>query len=275
MPELPEVEHARSALERRAVGRRIEAVVGGDDTRVVAEGLATERLLGRSVRASRRHGKWGFLELEGGLALLYHLGMTGAWRYPDDEPLALASARRDPDRSWPPRFTKLLIELSGGTRLAYTSARRLGRILVRTDPERQPPIAELGFDAYRELPSLPAFRRALEGRRGKLKGLLLDQRFAAGTGNWIADEVLYQAGLDPRRTVNSLGPAEQKQLHGALGEVVRIAVAADARKEALPQSWLFHHRWSKGFDARTAAGERVEYLSIAGRTTAWVPSRQR
>ena len=108
-----------------------------------------------------------------------------------------------------------------------------------------------------------------------LKGLLLDQGFAAGVGNWIADEVLYQAGLDPRRRAGELSDAERARLRLKLRHVVRTAVRADARKDRFPKSWLFHHRWGKNRDARTSRGELIEFLEIGGRTTAWVPSRQR
>ena len=48
----------------------------------------------------------------------------------------------------------------------------------------------------------------------------------------------------------------------------------DAEKDRFPRSWLFHHRWGRDQEARTAAGHRVEFLTVAGRTTAWVPERQ-
>ncbi len=53
-----------------------------------------------------------------------------------------------------------------------------------------------------------------------------------------------------------------------------IAVRVDADKTRFPRSWLFHHRWGKDDDARTHRGERIEHATVAGRTTAWVPSVQ-
>ena len=105
--------------------------------------------------------------------------------------------------------------------------------------------------------------------------MLLDQSFAAGVGNWIADEVLYQARLDPRRAANSLTPKEEKALHGALSRVIQRAVSVDADKTRFPRGWLFHVRWGKNVGAQTRAGEDIVFETIAGRTTAWVPSRQR
>ena len=97
----------------------------------------------------------------------------------------------------------------------------------------------------------------------------------AGVGNWIADEVLYQARLDPRRPASSLSPQEVSRLRGRLRAVVRRAVDVEADAERFPRTWLFHHRWGRDPNARTAGGEPVAHLTLGGRTTAWVPSRQR
>ncbi|HJL17177.1 MAG TPA: DNA-formamidopyrimidine glycosylase family protein [Sandaracinaceae bacterium LLY-WYZ-13_1] len=278
MPELPEVEHARRRIAERLVGRRLAEVRCAEDP-IVFEGRRAREvesiLRGREVRAANRHGKVLWLALDRPPHPLFRLGMTGAWRFVDDEPLVLASSPKDPDHGWPPRFAKLHLTADDGTELVMTNARRLGRVLLRDDPPSEPPLSRLGFDPLTDMPSRSGFRARIARRRGVLKGLLLNQGFAAGVGNWIADEVLYQAGIDPRRRVESLAPEEVDRLHATLKRVIRVAVKADARKAAFPESWLFHHRWGKDPDARTARGERVEHLTVAGRTTAWVPERQR
>ncbi|MBX3274027.1 MAG: hypothetical protein KF729_27425 [Sandaracinaceae bacterium] len=279
MPELPEAEHTRRIFERVAVGRRVARADVAEDP-IVLDGRpaawVAARLTGRTVREAHRRGKYLWLVLDEGPHPIVHLGMTGTLRSPGDEPLRLASSPRAVDRSWPPRFTKLLLALDDGGALAFTNARRLGRILFRDDPAGEPPIARLGFDPLTDMPSRARFAALLSRRpRAVLKALLLDQGFAAGVGNWIADEVLHRAALDPRRRAGSLADAEVARLHEALRHVVVTAVRAGASKDALPADWLFHRRWGKDPDARTADGERVEHLVIGGRTTAWVPSRQR
>jgi len=94
-------------------------------------------------------------------------------------------------------------------------------------------------------------------------------------GNWIADEVLYQAGLDPRRPASSLSREEVGRLRARTRAVVRRAVSVDADAARFPRTWLFHHRWGREDGARTARGEPIVHLTVGGRTTAWVPSRQR
>jgi formamidopyrimidine-DNA glycosylase len=94
-------------------------------------------------------------------------------------------------------------------------------------------------------------------------------------GNWIADEVLFQARLRPDREASGLTPRETARLRARLLAIVKRAVAVDADSDRFPRSWLFHHRWGRVQNARTAAGEKITHATVGGRTTAWVPSRQR
>src|SRR5581483_8715571 len=153
MPELPEVEAARRAAQAVARGRRItDAHVANDP--IVFEGVAPARirraLLGRRVKAVRRHGKHLWLELDRRPWPCLHFGMTGGFHTPDKGTLRLvAHGKRGPGLAWPPRFMKLRLAFDDGGELAYADARRLGRVRLRHDPEREPPISLLGFDAFR------------------------------------------------------------------------------------------------------------------------------
>ena len=150
-----------------------------------------------------------------------------------------------------------------------------GRIRLRHDPPHEPPIGLLGFDALLELPPPRRFAALLRERNAPMKAVMLDQSFAAGVGNWIADEALYQARIAPRRRAHSLSRDEARRLRAALRSVVATAVAARADSDRFPRTWLFHHRWGRDAGAVTARGERIRHDTIAGRTTAWVPAAQR
>ena len=68
MPELPEVEAARRALEAHCLGRRIARCVVADDDKVVVAGVgrvAFERaMVGKTIVATRRRGKNLWLRLD-------------------------------------------------------------------------------------------------------------------------------------------------------------------------------------------------------------------
>jgi len=278
MPELPELEYARRLAERTMVGRSIAKVWCARDE-IVLDGVSPTRvrraLAGRRVVAAHRRGKQLWLELDRRPWPLFHFGMTGAFRIPGAAPLPLASSRREADASWPPRFTKIRLHLDDGGELVMTNARRLGRIRLREDPPNEPPVSDLGFDPLIDLPTPAVFADLLRSRSAVIKSLLLNQSFAAGVGNWIADEVLYQARIDPRRRADTLSPAEARRVRARLGQIVEHAVAMDAVKDRFPRTWLFHDRWGRDDTAHTARGERIRHITIGGRTTAWVPAIQK
>jgi formamidopyrimidine-DNA glycosylase len=264
VPELPEVEASRRKLERRLRGRRIREVAAADDP-VVFGGTRpasmVSALRGRRVKAVRRRGKHHWLELDRRPWLAVHFGMTGWFRY-----------YRKPEER--PRFLKLELLTDDGHRIAYTDPRRFGRIRLQHDPASEPPIARLGFDPLEGLPPARELMAHLARRKAPLKAVLLDQSLFAGVGNWVADEVLYQARLSPRRPARSLTAPEVRRLRQRLHGVIERAVAVDADSGRFPRSWLFHTRWGRRAGSLTARDEPIVHETIGGRTTAWVPTRQ-
>ncbi|HCQ99475.1 MAG TPA: hypothetical protein DIU48_08645 [Acidobacteria bacterium] len=277
MPELPEVERARRLIEGVAAGHRIKRVTCARDT-IVFDRVSPNRvrhvLAERTVVAVHRHGKHLWLELDQRPWPCFHLGMTGEVFARGGTPPQLNSTPPVQTKAWPPRFTKIHLVIDTGAELAMTNKRRLGRIRLRDDPARELPISRLGFDPLLDLPSPQRFVDALHSRSTTIKALLLDQTFAAGVGNWIADEVLYQARIDPRRRANALSVAEAKRLRTKLKRIIETAVLVDADKSLFPRDWLFHRRWGRK-RGTTIRGKPIEFLTIGGRTTAWVPAVQR
>ncbi len=277
VPDLPEVEIARRAAARVAAVRLIVGVWAADDP-IVFEGVRPARLrralAGRRIRGVGRHGKHLWFALDRRPWLCVHFGMTGGLHTSRTSAVRLRSSGRRAETGWPPRFTRLELQLEDGGRLAIADARRLGRIRLRPEPRAEPPIAALGFDALREVPPLARFRALVRARRGPIKAVLLDQSLAAGVGNWIADEVLYQARIAPGRPAWSLSGPELARLRARLHTVIRTAVRVGADADRYPRSWLFHRRWARR-PGVTVRGESIRWETIGGRTTAWVPALQR
>ncbi|MEM6393724.1 MAG: DNA-formamidopyrimidine glycosylase family protein [Planctomycetota bacterium] len=269
MPELPEVERGRVQAEKACVGKTIKKVFSSKDEIVYAGVTHTKfarTLKGRKVQAARRRGKQLWLELDGdGPQPLIHFGMTGSFR-----------VYTDPDER--PRFCKFELELDDGSYFAFKNSRRLGRIKLRQDPLNEDPIAGLGPDPYLEPPTAADFREMVKARRSIMKSLLMNQSFIAGVGNWIADEILYQAKISPHRKSDDLSDAEINRVRTKLLAIVDKAVDAGADYKKFPKSWLFHRRWdireSRKEDVLDAKGNEVRFDKIGGRTTAWVPALQ-
>jgi formamidopyrimidine-DNA glycosylase len=265
VPELPEVEAARKEAMRQLKGRRIVAASCLDDEIVLDGGSppAVEKALrGATTVDSGRHGKYLWFELDRKPWPVFHFGMTGGFHYRGEGEPA-------------PRFLKLDVALDDGRRFAFTDPRRFGRLRFASEPRNESPLRGLGPDPLRGLPPLREIADQLARRHAPIKAVLLDQTVFAGVGNWIADEVLYQARLRPDRPASSLSRAEVASLRKTLLAIIRRAVSVDADADRFPKTWLFHHRWGRVANSMTARGEAIVHHTIGGRTTAWAPTRQR
>ncbi|KAL1918824.1 uncharacterized protein VTP21DRAFT_2846 [Calcarisporiella thermophila] len=287
MPELPEVERARLLLEENCVGRTISKAEAVED-KIVFQGDITPEsfsstLTGRRVVGVHRYGKYFWMELDEGPGLVAHFGMTGNIQFEHLPPLQYRS-KKSSDGSFPPRFHKFIITFSSAPsfpaeiHLAFTDPRRLGRVRFVNHPQKEPPISLLGFDPILSMPSLEEFSKLVQKRSMPIKGLLLDQGFSAGVGNWVADEVLFQSKIHPAQPANTLSDEECATLHEMLQYVCNTAVSVNADSSQFPEHWIFSRRWGKGKGkggGMTADGNKIKYETIAGRTTAIVESVQK
>lgn len=240
-----------------------------------------DALAGRTVRAIGRRGKTFWIELAGPGPTVYgHLGMTGWIR--EVGPGARNGTRLQAhggapfdDETGRPRFLKLLLGVRGGRGIAFTDARRLGRIWLGPEPADEVRVQRLGRDAFDDLPSARELAAVFARRKIPIKVLLLDQSALAGLGNWLADEVLYQARIAPQRLASSLDAREVAALRRAIRTVVGHAVKVGADHHRFPRTWLFDHRWGGSRGSQQINGHRIRRDVVGGRTTAWVPAVQK
>lgn len=214
MPELPEVETVRRLMTKTLRGKRIAKIEVVPDPIVFSRHSPSEienAFRGRVVESIGRRGKFFWITLSGRGPTVYgHLGMSGWIReVGSDGPRLVAHGEaplEDPDGR--PRFLRLRIGPRRGPSIAFTDARRLGRIWLGGSPDDERRIARLGRDAYEDLPTVRDLMTMLGRRKISVKAVLLDQSALAGIGNWVADEVLYQARIAPKRIASSLDERE-------------------------------------------------------------------
>jgi len=186
MPELPEVEVIRRGLAPVLVGRRFLAVQVGDK-RLRQQSSPQELrrwVLGRRLEGLRRRGKYLRFDLEGGVTLLIHLGMTGR--------LLLG-----PPPSPPLPHVHLVFQLEGGLELFFQDTRRFGQVLVFPPGEDPPPLARVGAEPFSRKVTPAWLAEQARGRSRPIKNFLLDARILAGIGNIYACEILFAARLHP------------------------------------------------------------------------------
>lgn len=216
MPELPEVETLRSDLERSVLGRRVThvEVFHGALVRAPSVEEFKQKLVGRTLQAAKRRGKYLLVHLDDGLVWGLHLSLEGRFLLvPSDAPVA--------------EGTKLAVTLDDARdlrlwdRVSY-AATALGEASVVD--------ATFHLDALGPEPTAEGFSRdvlctRIGARRGMIKPILLDQHVIAGVGNIYADESLWRAKVYPERKANTLTDAEWEALHRALVDTLREGVA--------------------------------------------------
>ena len=211
MPELPEVETIARRLQEPLLGRRVAGIQLLWE-RTLAEPTPEvfgQRIVGPRICSLRRRGKFLVFGLSGRLFLLVHLRMTGRLEVLPPE------APRSP-------HTRVIFDLDDGRELRFADARKFGRIWLVDDPEVV--LGDLGPEPLAEAFTAEVFRELLAGRQGRIKPLLLDQRFLAGLGNIYADEALHLAGVHPCRPACSLTEEEAGRLHQAIRQVLQEAI---------------------------------------------------
>lgn len=276
---MPEVEAARTLVEGHCLNKVVLRAVVADDNKVVegVEPMDLQKLLeGATLLEARRKGKHMWVVLNRKPAVMFHFGMTGSMVVK-----GIAAAHYQnfvvDDEAWPPKYWKVHMDLEGDVQLAFSDARRFARVRVQEDPELHPPISQLGLDPLLSLPPLEEFRQLMGKQKRQIKAVLLDQHICAGVGNWVADEILFQARIHPEDRTNALTEEQQATLHHWLHEVPRVACEVGAESSKFPSSWLFSHRWSKTKKdtPHVEGGHAVEFATVAGRTTAMVPALQK
>jgi formamidopyrimidine-DNA glycosylase len=234
MPELPEVETIRTYL---AEGRGPDqpAILGRQITaarllwpRTLANLDAAHlepRLRGQTVAAVARRGKFLMLNLSDDW-LLIHLRMSGDLLLePWDAPLG-------PHH----RLTLDFAPLSGEAaplRLAFTDARKFGRVWLTADPQEI--VAKLGREPLDPELTAAEFHTLITASQRALKPRLLDQTVIAGLGNIYTDEALHRAGLHPLRRAASLTPDETARLL----EAIRVVLSAGIARHGASIDWVY------------------------------------
>ena len=231
MPELPEVETIRIGLAGSVLGKTIFKVTIRNRRIVVRPqpGRWSRDLKAQTIRSIARRGKFLLFTTER-FQLLVHLGMTGQLTYWDKSriddrgffvhPLTgLQKARQH----GVDKHTHLSLYFTDGNALHYRDIRQFGkwRLYPMGEFKQAKEYWSLGIEPFTSQYSWARFLAGLKGRKTRIKSLLLNQHFLAGLGNIYVDEALFEAGLHPLRSCESLTEEEKRKLFRAIPRVLK------------------------------------------------------
>ena len=242
MPELPEVESVRRVLDAAVTGCRIER------TELRRPEIITRPDAGTFIRDTENHvieraarrGQYLILVLDSG-KIVTHLRMTGC----------LLPAPPDYPEE---KHTHLVFHLSDGSELRFSDQRRFGRVFLINDGEKCAELEKLGPE-----PSDPSFsasylHSSVSRSRRAIKECLMDQSVIAGIGNIYADEILFDAGINPARMACTVTEEECRRL----AETIPRLISFFTEKNAMTATEYLELR---GKDYRN-----TPYLRVYGRS---------
>jgi formamidopyrimidine-DNA glycosylase len=214
MPELPEVEVVRMALDD-AVRQRLLLSVHCTQPRLRYPVPDLSHLCGLRLQAVERRAKYLLLHFNQNHTVIWHLGMSGQFHVlTPDAPAA--------------KHEHLRLEFDGGASLRYRDPRRFGCVGLSNSDRWQdhPWLAKLGPEPLTTSFTVERFYHDLQQRRCAIKQVIMDGCVVVGVGNIYASEALFEAGIHPKRAANRVAKHRVLLLHEAIRKVLRAAIQA-------------------------------------------------
>jgi endonuclease-8 len=208
MPEGPEIRRSADAIASVLDGRKlIEARFAFARLR-----RYEAQLEGRRVRAVEPRGKAMLVHMEKGLSLYSHNQLYGEWAVFAGDP---------PDTHLQQR---VLLRTRAGVAVLYSASEI--EVMPTDALKHHPYLAKLGPDLLgTDMNTARALAQIRESRfAGRaLAGLMLDQGFLAGLGNYLRSEILFFARLHPDRRPRDLTSAQLRTLAAKAVQITRRA----------------------------------------------------
>jgi formamidopyrimidine-DNA glycosylase len=227
MPELPEVDLVARTLRRLVVGTTVHSaeilrprlVIGTTPEQFVSA------LRNRSIREVSRRGKFIVTELDGDLALITHLRMTGRFGYFGS-------------RQALPKHTHAVFHLKNGMKLGFIDQRHFGmmKLIPSAELSSSSELAGLGPEPISDAFTRSYLACVLQSRRRSIKEVLMDQSVVAGLGNIYVAEVLFRARVNPAAIANRLSAPRLARVHTAIIEVIQEALEASSTFKVDPEN---------------------------------------
>jgi len=217
MPELPEVETIVNELNKVLKNRKIKEVFLNWDKllkkRIKLEDFKKILKNKKILKVSRR-AKNILIELEDGLILLIHLKLTGRILYGEK-----SFIEKDP-------YLRFYLVLDNQKIMALSDLRKFAKILLikKEELEKAEDLKDLGPEPLDKDFTLEKLIERLKNKNKKIKEVLMDQKVIAGIGNIYANEILWEAEINPFKLSKDLSQKEFENLYKAIRKVLSLAI---------------------------------------------------
>ena len=237
LPELPDIVLLAESMNEALVGKTVQQVQV-NQPKVLNSTIPTfkKNVQGRIFQHFQQRGKWLLSKLDNDWMLAFNLGMGGELR------IHWLVETPDPSRE------RVVFYFNDGYQL-WVHFWWFGHIhLIKPGKaQNHPQIGTLGVEPLSDDFTMNKLESMLEGKRGRIKSYLVDQRFIAGIGNVCVQDILWHAELHPTRKTNTLNSDDIKKLHHAIQHVLREGI-----------------RWGPGPGEQDVWGNRGQWGKHAG-----------
>ena len=274
MPELPEVETVKEALNQTVKGQTIKEIELRYEPMVKNMSAAEfkEKLINQTIQAVSRRGKYLVFHFDD-YQLLSHLRMEGKYFYVDSD------FELNP-------HVHVIFTLENGKRLLYQDTRKFGTYHLydkAIDLETTAPFQVLGLEPFATEFTPSYVKEKIQNKKKPIKSLLLDQTVVCGLGNIYVDEVLYRARLHPLTSSSEL---TDKDIENVVKYTVEVLARAIELGGTTIRTFRSSHGVSGTFQNELLVHQRkgencyechtpIEKIEVGGRGTYFCPTCQK
>ena len=274
MPELPEVETVKEALNQTVKGQTIKEIELRYEPMVknMSADEFKEKLINQTIQAVSRRGKYLVFHFDD-YQLLSHLRMEGKYFYVDSN-FELNS------------HVHVIFTLENGKRLLYQDTRKFGTYHLydkAIDLETTAPFQVLGLEPFATEFTPSYVKEKIQNKKKPIKSLLLDQTIVCGLGNIYVDEVLYRARLHPLTSSSEL---TDKDIENVVKYTVEVLARAIELGGTTIRTFSSSHGVSGTFQNELLVHQRkgencyechtpIEKIKVGGRGTYFCPTCQK
>lgn len=262
MPEGPEIRRAADSLEAAIKGKPLTEVWFAFEQLKPFE----SQLVGQSVTHIETRGKALLTHFSSHLTLYSHNQLYGVWRVVD--------TGKEPQTT---RVLRVKLQTAEKTILLYSASDI--EMLMPEQLATHPFLQRVGpdvLDIRLTADDVKARLLSAKFRNRQFAGLLLDQAFLAGLGNYLRVEILWESGLAASHKASQLSDEQLNTLSHALLAIPRLSYATrgvvdDNRHHGALFRFKVFHREGKACER---CGGVIEKTTLSSRPFYWCPGCQ-
>ena len=216
MPELPEVETVSQGIKSKLLNHKIsKVIVKRRDLRFRMDTKLEQKITNTKINSVSRRAKYILINLDNGLTVIIHLGMSGRIVVED-----LKSSKNIF------KHTHLEIITTGKKKMKFIDPRRFGSVLLHetNNLNTHKLIKNLAPEPLTKEFNATYLFKALKGRSANIKSIIMNQFIVVGVGNIYASESLYKAKIRPGREAKTLSLTECVLLAKSIKKVLKRSI---------------------------------------------------